>query len=504
MFTALSNLVMRPCLLLLALGLSVSTDASALQRGGVPGASMRSILLASPSAPNRLGPRQLWIGQSTSAIVTSIATPAEAVPGFIPGVGGLALVLSIVVEETQEEELFTLFVPSTPPGVERPMLVAFHGFNVSHLDIWANTSFISECQARGWFLIAPYMRNLAPTGPGTSQSGFGSAQSQLHVQAVMRYVMEGFPVDLDRIYGVGFSMGGGAAMSYAARHRDRDEGAFAAVVNHTGTVALQHVYANADNDTQGLMRRIFGGNPQYAPFNYNRSSVIELDANGVLVSGGDHMARNLSEVPVRTYYGVGDGQGYLVDEALQLDGFMSTISSTHELVALPADCTPVQGGHCWATIDETEVCDWLETKVLGTPGQIGQVLADRNARWGNLDVTPTLAGVFSSFDYSISSSQNSIRLLGTSNLESVRFNLNEVGLDRTSPVGLRLGTADGSGDTVHITGYGGAPSSIVRNGWLVIEDCSSASLPRWCYDPSTDTLSITETAPQTALWTVNP
>ena len=48
-------------------------------------------------------------------------------------------------------------------------------------------------------------------------------------------------------------MGGGAALSYAARHRDPERGAFAAVVNHTGTISLRNTYHNVSPDQQGLM-----------------------------------------------------------------------------------------------------------------------------------------------------------------------------------------------------------------------------------------------------------
>jgi len=500
------HLLLRPvAAVAMATALFALPQSGLAQKERLPGASTRSVALATPSAPNQFGPRQVWIGQSTSALVSALAVPAESTPGLIPGVGGLVLVLSIVVEETQAEESFTLYVPPTPPGVERPMLVAFHGFNVSHLDIWANTSFIDECQARDWILIAPYQRNLAPTGPGTSQISFGSAESQLHVRAVIQYVLDRFAVDRDRIYGVGFSMGGGAAMSYAARNRDREEGALAAVVNHTGTVALQHVYANADTNTQALMRRIFTAAPQFAPFEYNRASVIEMDANGVLVLGGYHMARNLTDVPVRTYYGIGDGQAYLIDEAQALHSYMSLISTNHELLALPADCPfPAQQGHCWDTIDETEVCDWLGSKSLAGQGQIGQVLADRSGKWGSLDVDPAVSGDFASFDYSISSSQNSIRILGSDNLETLALDLADLGLNRNAAVGLRLGSADGTGDDIVLSGYGAPPSAVMRNGVLVNPDCTLSGAAAWCLDPATGDLRICEPGPQTAIWSVTP
>jgi pimeloyl-ACP methyl ester carboxylesterase len=413
------------------------------------------------------------------------------------------LIMSIFVEETQSEEPFSIYIPSTPLGVERPMLVAFHGFNVSHLDIWANTSFIEECEARDWILIAPYSRNLAPTGPGTSQISFGSAQSQIHVQAVIDYVRENFAVDRDRIYGVGFSMGGGAAMSYAARHRDSERGAFAAVVNHTGTISLRNTYDNVGPGTQMLMNRIFNGSPSFNPFEYLRVSSIDLDSSGNLVPGSRHMATNLVGVPVRTYYGIGDSEQYLVDQSLALDSFMSSISTSFELIALPSNCPATQQGHCWDTIDETEVCDWLELQSLSSPGPVGQVVADRNARWGNLRVEPTSSDDFATLDYSVSSVQSSIRLLGTRNVDEIELSLADLGLSPQAPFSVRCGSADLTGDRVLLNGLFGPPQDVLRNGISLGQDCQGAGAS-WCFDATTGKLRLEETSSVSSLWSIVP
>lgn len=485
-------------------GLAAATQGtSAAQQGRLPGLSTRSIVMASPSRPSTYGPRHIQLGNGTSAFINTVTSASPALPGLIPGRGGLVLIMSIFVEETQAEEPFSIYIPPTPVGVERPMLVAFHGFNVSHLDIWANTSFISECQARDWILIAPYSRNLAPTGPGSSQISFGSAQSQLHVKAVIDYVRENFSVDRDRIYGVGFSMGGGAVMSYAARHRDPERGAFAAVVNHTGTVSLRHTYDNVSLNLQSLMRRIFNGAPAFTPFEYARVSSIDLDSFGNLVPGSRHMATNLAGVPVRTYYGIGDSEQYLVDQSIALDSFMSGISSNFELIALPANCTAQQQGHCWNTIDETEVCDWLAQQSLPAPGPVGQVVADRNARWGNLRVEPTSMGDFASLDYSVSTSQSSIRLLGTVNVDEVELDLVDVGLSASAPFSLRCGSADSTGDRILVNGLSAPPQDVLRNGISLGQDCQGGG-SAWCFDATTGTLRIEETSSLSSLWSIVP
>lgn len=487
----------------LAALVAATPGTSSAQQGRFPGRSVLSLVNASPSRPSNYGPRHLQFGNGVSAFVSSVTAASAGGPGLIPGRGGLVLIMSIFVEETQAEEPFSIYIPPTPVGVERPMLVAFHGFNVSHLDIWANTSFIDECQARDWILIAPYSRNLAPTGPGTSQISFGSVQSQTHVQAVIDYVRENFAVDRDRIYGVGFSMGGGAAMSYAARHRNPERGAFAAVVNHTGTVSLRNTYDNVSPHLQALMNRIFNGSPSFIPFEYLRASSIDLDSSGNLVPGSRHMATNLAGVPVRTYYGIGDSEQYLVDQSQALGSFMSTISSNFQLIALPSNCAPVLQGHCWDTIDETEVCDWLELQSLPVPGPVGQVVADRNARWGNLRVEPSSSGDFATLDYSVSTSQSSIRLLGTVNVDEIELNLADLGLSGQAPFSVRCGSADSTGDRVLLNGLSGPPQDVLRNGISLGEDCQGAG-SHWCFDATTGTLRVHEAFSLSSIWSIVP
>lgn len=493
-----------------AMTLAVTTSVADAQYRSAPGQSLRSLLSATAARPSSIGARPIQIGVGTSAFIASAGQASEAFAGLIPGRGGLTLIMYVFVEETQAHEAFSIYVPPTAVGDERPLLVAFHGYNVSHLDIAANTSFVAECQARDWILVAPYSRNLAPTAPGTSQSSFGSVQSQVHVQAVIDYVIANFSVDKDRLYGVGFSMGGGAAMSYAARHRDRDRGAFAAVVNHTGTVSLHNTYDNVAPDTQALLEGLFGGSPASpaGSFEFARASSIEVDALGALVPGGRHMATNLKGVPLRTYYAFDDSEQYLIDQSLALHSFMSAASASHELIALPSACPlPSQQGHCWDTIDETEVCDWFAQHSFGSPVPVGQVLADRNARWGNLKVDPTATGAFAALDYAVATGQNSVRLLSTVNVDGIELDMLELGLDTSQDLFLLLGSADGTGDQVMVRSYPTLPQSVTRNGQAVVQTSGSgwgSGQNSWSYNPVTRMLLINEIDALPSTWAIAP
>ena len=227
-----------------------------------------------------IGPAELAQSSAAYAWLTSVATPAEMAPLIAAGVGGTALNYSVLVEATGAIELFSLFVPDSDPSVPRPLLTAFHGAGTSHGDIYFRAmEFFIEADQRDWFLIAPLQRNLN----GPPDTSYASAASQLHVAAVIELVLDTYAIDRDRLYAAGFSMGGGNAMSYAARHRDRRSGAISAVVNHTGTLALSNVYENAPVIQMNIMEGIFGGPPTGPVFEWQRSSVLELDAAGCLL-----------------------------------------------------------------------------------------------------------------------------------------------------------------------------------------------------------------------------
>ncbi|MEM9380387.1 MAG: hypothetical protein AAGB93_10610 [Planctomycetota bacterium] len=489
--SALGGLLSTPLLLG---ALLVASAEAAPQRP-----NLRTLLLGGGAARGVTGPWELRLSDDSTAFLELISVPPVssppvssppvsappfgvppiAFPTITPGFGGSALILRLIVPATGELELFTLFVPDTPIGVERPLLTCFHGANVSHLDIFFNTSFLQEAEARDWFLIAPFQRGVQ----GYEQLNYACVPSQLHVQAVIDFVLRIYDVDRDRLYGVGFSMGGGSALSFAARHRDRSTGAFAAAVNHTGTVSLGNVYANQPNQQMAL-EAIFGGTPTSVPFAYQRSSVLEVDPAGALVSGGRHMARNLEHVPIRTVYGVTDTLTHLIDQSLALDAYMQLLpQASHELFAsaVPGSCNSQQ--HCWATLDETATCDFLAQHSLVSNPPSGGYLIDRDdVRWGRFRFDMTVDGEFASMKYDSSVSNNQLQIDQTRNIDTVGVDVLDFGLDPTAPLQVWAGAADGTGDVVVLEGFASQPVQVTRNGSAPIpESCNFPGTVSWCY-----------------------
>lgn len=360
--------------------------------------------------------------------------------------------------------------------------------------------------ARGWYLLAPVQWSTAGVPPDVS---YGSPQSQLHVEAVMGELIQEFAIDPERLYGVGFSMGGGAALSYAARHRDlRQPGVFAAVLNNTGSVALSHVYASlsSTNNQFGYLELLFGGTPSASPFRWQQSSLIVLDSTGGLDPAGSHFASNLVNVPVQTWYNGLDTTGYLQVQSREFDSFLASVGAVnHSLVRHDYMGTaqyPCTNGHCWGTLDQQMACDWLSLQTLAAPAGTGTVLADRSGGWEIFELEQRSAGQFSSFDYSIDPLAATLVIQSLENVERIEFELSDAGL--SAPIGSIL-KADVTHDTgvfaLQLTGVSTAPVNVYLNGGLLVQDCTGQSAgDGWCFDASNGRLELRADSQLTNSW----
>ena len=448
-------------------------------------ASSQKVPVSAPSPPPPAG-------DSSGVQVTVVGSPGPlssqglAVP--TARWGGTSLIVRAFIPATSSVELFTLHVPPSAPGDERPLLVAFHSLGTSHLDIAGRTDFLEQAIEREWFLIAPLFG-----GPhGDPQKSYGNVESQANVEAILAMVLGSFDVDRDRIYGVGFSMGGGAALSYAARHRDRARGAFAAVVNHTGTVSLENTWFNWQASGRQVMEVALGGDPASVPFAYQRSSTIELDNAGLLIQSGRHMARNLELVPVQTSYAIADPLAFIINQSMEFDAYMSSLpGATHEIIALPPPATGCPSGHCWASLDQIAACDWLEQFTLHPDPLSGFVLADRSAKWGIYELEQTTTGGFSSFEFTCDPSQNYAEFRALENVASLAFDLDEAGLDGSINLEIHVTGNVAGGRAIVLRGYPDRPQSVMRNGMPAVEvTTGSPSFAAWQYDAATDELMV--------------
>ncbi|MFT7680498.1 MAG: pimeloyl-ACP methyl ester carboxylesterase [Planctomycetota bacterium] len=448
-------------------------------------------MLASVAAPfQATGVSRQRPTEPTNLVWQSASTSVGAAGWSLPLPKGIHN-LRVPVPSFGMDEQFVLGVPDPSmagPG-DRPLLVVFHQFGVSHADVVFNTDFVAQAMARGWYLLGPLSRS--PVGSPTIN--YGSADSQQFTRAGLEYVLGQYPIDRSRIYGVGFSMGGAAVSSYAARHMDPDAGMFAAVVNHTGSVDQADTWVIlSQNPTQiGLMETIFGGNPSQQPFAYRRASCIELDPLTLdLAPAGTHMASNLRAVPVQFWWAQQDPRTYLVNQTEVLAGYLGALPGA------VVDLNPVPSGlHSWDVMRENEACQWLGAQQLQVP-LVGSLLVDRDARWYYFDVALETPGQFGSFEYAVDPSAGLLSITGSQGLQRIETDLADWGPSSGSfPLTVEIEALDAA-DVIVLKEIPHPPMSATRDGVPV-------SLG-WFHNQFADTLTITELETGLHIWSFLP
>ena len=384
-------------------------------------------------------------------------------------------------------EPFSLIVPSPLPKGPRPLLVVFHKYGASHLDAVKNTDFVRECAARGWFLVCPL---------GGSKKHFSSIESQTNTEAVLDWVLghASLRIDRARIYGVGFSMGGGALLNYAARHRDPSHAMFAAIVNHTGNSSLNDTYRR-DPPTRFIFDFWYGdGSTGSADaWKMTRSSVIDFNSATLAVDEDADLARNLGSTPLATWRAEFDTIPYLPQQNDLLDQHLQT-----KLGRVPG---PTYGytvvpytGHDWRMLDATAACDWLAQFTLAVPTS-GRTLADVDATYDHFFVEQEVAGAFTPFDWSIDAANNSLSITGTANLARLTVDSLTAGLAPTTDLLLQTSSADGTSDDIVIARWNSHPSAVTRDG---------VAITSWQYDSVSRRLTLRGNDGAPHAWKVTP
>ncbi len=459
---------------------SASGSGSAPQQGAASLRDLRLSYTGSLESANSIGPMS-----SANPSLRLRSVPVAGEPGLY----------DVTLNNTGSgyEERFLLQVPLVATSTPAPMLVVFHKFGVSHWDAFYNTSFITEARNRGWYLVAPL---------GASGVSFGSIESQVNTRAALEIVTELYNVDKTRVYGVGFSMGGGNVVSYAARNLDPERIMFAAICDHTGGISLTHTYylETDDNDAddnnpefganlevRDILDYWFEGPPWAYTFNYLRVSAFDLSPWTGAIDPTNDMARNLSYVPTLTWLAEGDPSLALFSETVKFSNHIEDQHQGNALRMVPSSA------HTWHTLDEVEVCDYLSKFTLELPSS-GRTLADEDGRFFHFGIEQDEAYHFTPFTWSVDASQNRFDLSATTNLKRISVDCESAGLHVTQPLTVTLSTDDGLSDEVLLVGLPTAPTSVLRDGVAVTA----------LYNANSRTLQLTEFDAAQHQWVVTP
>ncbi|MFT5154300.1 MAG: protocatechuate 3,4-dioxygenase beta subunit, partial [Planctomycetota bacterium] len=345
-----------------------------------------------------------------------------------------------------------------------------------------------------------------------SQETFSSPNSQATISEDIRRVLQDFAIDTDRIYGFGFSIGGGAVTNYAARYLDPDpeKGMFAAVANHTGSVSTGHTYFKETNDdidppydTPDFLNYLFGGDPNFVPFSYVQASTIDLGDVSGLVNPANSTAWNLRHIPMQVWYRTTDPLTYLVDQTLAFIDFTSGVVGASVLVRA-VDVGP--SSHTWFTMREQGVCDFFEGKVLTLPS-VAKTLADRDATFFYFDVEQVTSGSMTPFTWLVDAGANSLQFSDVENMGRTSVDTLDSGLSPSLPYSIQLQSDDSMPFDIVMKDMGLAPYQVLLDGVPVQQDVCGGS-GGWCFDflESTVTFpgSLVPSDTSAHLWEVLP
>ncbi len=484
MLTMLSSrLCLRPALLLMALLASAFGQPGLAQTAPYPGAPL----------PKVRGPLTWDLPRDTQKLalpdgsVILAKPPVAGAPRFEvwlpPGISG----------SPTKIERFQIQVPLaafSPPYAPRPVVVGFHFFGVSEQAVF-NQTLPQLCEAEGWYLIAPY---------GVSDVNFANVQSQESLDAILNWIEQFVDINNNRLYAVGFSMGGLNALSYALRHQEKFSGRrFAAVASLMGTVDPVYAYNIGSPTIQTLMQHpdVFGTTPSADVFPYDRVAAARLDSQAVV----DELRApvgNLIDTPIYLGINLADPSQDLIVQMqalsnyLQSRGFPVTVDS---FLGLPS--------HAWGNFDNAEVIQFFKGKVVPGLAPVNgpplDVYADRVTGVRFCEVRAIEPNTVARVDVDLGAAGSNLFLLGEiRGVQELYVDVSKLGIDTAQTVVLSTyGEVLGqSGSVFVLSGYAQAPSSVTVYGNAPIAWSHDALLGELSVQPlSSSNFAITTIVP---------
>ena len=379
---------------------------------------------------------------------------------------------------TDWAETFLLGVPPGPLRIA-PLLVLFHGYGERPEDLLLKTRYFELARERGWYVVAPLSAH---------EYNFGLEYAQRNTELALNWVAKVIPLDVKRIYGIGFSMGGGVVASYAARHQDLYGGRFAAIVNHSGVTSLSHTFRMSSDNRLFLSPLMFGETPDQNPFAYSAVSSYDLDPVTSLIDPNTDMLRNLVGTPVRTFAALSDPNQHVVNQTTHFESQFAFRGGSGDALRSTANI------HAWSTMNEVTTLDWLQGHVLRAPApnKTHHLLADRTQRWHGFYLHQRQAGLFTPLIYHVDLANNRLHTIGTENLKRIALYAPSLGLATNDTFEWSFGNADGQEVELVLRGVTHLPIDVERNGsstieWeydsqkreLILREPNAASVPLW-------------------------
>jgi pimeloyl-ACP methyl ester carboxylesterase len=371
---------------------------------------------------------------------------------------------------TSVQEVFKYLLPAGYETFQEglppiPLVMAYHGYGSSANSVALLSDIDDECYERGWAYFAP---------TGMDDQLFGSPLCLQNVEAALNWMLTHFNIDRDRIYLVGFSMGGGIAANFAARHRDPDGTMIAALGIVSGTFDWTMTWKLGNSTLKTLMESPFNfsgpASSSTYKYNYQKASglfytyasypplVPSLAPNEI-----QSLSTNLGSVPTYIVWDTGDT---LAEVVLQEAAFYNLVQSMGGIVnyhTVTGTLHPINGTpapHSWAVLDENALFDFFADKVVDrTPDSFHALIAESgNVSW--VSVQQNFTNTFSLVDADMDPEIPYVQLSNVLNAKSVAVDVSTLGLSAGDPMRVNAGGTTGNFELT-LGGFAEPPAYLV-------------------------------------------
>lgn len=379
---------------------------------------------------------------------------------------------------TQDERLLMQFPPNLfqIPQEERALVLAFHPYGLSYLSPFNGSELPTLCEERNWILVAPL---------GLTQTNFATVQSQETLDITLELIFHLLQFNRQRVYTVGFSMGGLNAVSYAMRKQDPTGLRVAGVVNHTGTMDAILDYETGGPGLKEVLEDDlhFNGSPTEEFFAWERINPTRLTP-GNIVDPLRAPVTNLIDVPFYLHLNTQDPNADLVA--------MTYALHTHLLglgVDVHLDTVNAGNTHAWSTMDMAEALDFIDGGLApGEAPENGPVLelfADREDAYRLSEVVSIEPDQVARYKIVVQTPLvNSFAVQAVDGVRELSLDLAPMLVNTAEVLSMTTWAVDGKPVTYNLQGYTAAPSTITVNG---VPPVSSS------FDAASGTLTVTPT-----------
>jgi pimeloyl-ACP methyl ester carboxylesterase len=358
----------------------------------------------------------------------------------VVGMSQTVIIYPIDISVSDFQDTVWLQIPQNYDSTRAtPLLFGCHGLGGDQTQMATGTRFDEQANLRGWLCAS--MR-----GPNVMH--WNNHIAQTHMVEVLNWIAERYNVDRRRVYMVGGSMGGAAGMVFHNNHLDPNGWMVAATASGSGIMDCHRRFLE-----QGInhsMIQAFGGFPDSVPYQYHRNSAVYF------ADLTQSMHYNLRHLPM--YYTFGYMESPWMNHAVDLYNLIQPIAD--EVYLVMASWV----GHGWDSMDEVDICNWLQNFTLNDNPNDISINTDENGRcyWVEVQQWDTTEA-FTRFDATYNSSANLFTFHGFWNLRSALLDFNMMGINPDEVVQI-FWTVDDTIETLILPNYVTEPSGVLKNG----------------------------------------